>query len=210
MLIFNSHLGDYATATSYFAQLAHLYAQDSWTHLELNMLDMYAHCLKYMSQNEEYIRIGLKIVAKLSLEHTSRFSRTLERKTLSLTDLISASATITHQLTVPMRDYFDNIHVDPYIHQFEDHDGFCLHLLLASLTSDAIVAQEVRVKLVPADEDHQSELWLVATNITLSSQGNVTVSVGTKVCKIFFFFFFKKKFKKKIKILNTAGINYKK
>lgn len=151
------------------------------------MLNMYAHCLEHMNQNEECIRIGLKIIAKSTLEHTPTFPGTLEKKTPSLTDLISASAAITRQLTVPLGDYFSNISVDPHIRPYEDHDGFCLHLLLTSLTTDAIKAQEVRVKLVSVDEDHQMELWLVATNVTLRSQGIVSISVGTKVCKILLF-----------------------
>lgn len=183
-----SRLGDYATAASYFAQLARLYAQDGWIRLELNMLNMYAHCLKHMNQNEDYIQIGLKIVAKLTLDHTPKFPGIWGEKTSSLTDLISASAAITHRLTVPMGDYFGSISVDPHIHPYEDHDGFCLHLLLANLTSDAIKAQEVQVKLLPVDEDYQTELWLAATNATIGSQGTVSISVGTKVCKILPFF----------------------
>lgn len=179
-----SRLGDYATAASYFAQLAHLYAKDSWTHLELNMFNMYAHCLKKMNQNEEYIRIGLKIVAKSALEHTPKIPGTLEKKASSLTDLISASAAIAQQLTVPMADYFGNINVDPHIRPYEDHDGFCLQLLLTNLTSDDIEAQEVRIKLVTVDEDHQTELWVVAEEVLLIPQGIVSISVGKKVCKI--------------------------
>lgn len=177
-----SHLGDYATAASYFAQLAHLYAQDGWTRLELDMLNMYAYCIKQMNRHEEYIQISLKIVAKLNLQHTPQLLETFGGKTSSLTDLISASAALTHRLTVPMGDYFGSISVDPYIRLYEDHDGFCLHLLLANLTSDAIKAHEVQVKLIPVDEDHQAELWLVTTDVTLRSQGAVSITVGTKVC----------------------------
>lgn len=187
MLRFISYLGDYATAASYFAQLAHLYAQDGWAHLELSMLNMYANCLKHMNQNEDYIRVGLKIVAKITREHTPKFPGTLETKTPSLTDLVSASVAITHQLTVPMGDYFGNINMDPHIRLYEDHDGFCLQLVLTNLTSDVIEAQEVRVKLVPINEDHQTELWLVAINITFRSRSIVSISVGTNVCKILFF-----------------------
>lgn len=198
MLKLTSHLGDYATAASYFAQLAHLYAQDSWTRLELNMLNMYAYCLKHVNQNEDYIQIGLKIVAKLNLEHPTQFLGTLGKKTSSLTDLISASAAITHRLTVPMGDYFGCISVDPYVRPYGDHDGFYLQLLLTNLTSDAVKAQEVRVKLVPVDEDHQTELWLVTTNVTLRSQGAVSISVGTKVCEILLF----------IEIYLLTGLDY--
>ena len=182
-----SHLGDYATGASYFAQLAHLYAQDGWTRLELNMLNMYAYCLKQMNRHEEYIQVRLKIVAKLYLQHTPQLLETFGKKTSSLTDLLLASAALTHQLTVPMGDYFGSISVDPYVRPYEDHDGFCLHLLLANLTSDAIKAHEVRVKLIPVDEDHQTELWLVTTDVTLKSQGPVSITVGTKVCENLYF-----------------------
>lgn len=183
MLKLTSHLGDYATAASYFAQLAHLYAQDGWARLELNMLNMYAYCLKQMSQHEEYIQIRLKIVAKLNLEHAPQFLGTSGKKTSSLTDLLSASAALTHRLTVPMGNYFGSISVDPYIRPYEDHDGFCLQIRLANLTSDAIKAQEVQVKLIPTDEDHQTELWLGTTDVNLRSQGAVSIIVGTKVCE---------------------------
>lgn len=150
------------------------------------MLNMYAHCLKQMNHNEEYVRVGLKIVAKLLLENctTSKFRGALEKKAASLTELVSASTAILKQVTVPMQDYFGNINVDPYARPYDDHDGFCLQLQLTNLTSDTIKVQVVRIKLITVDEDHHSELWLTADNDTLIQPGIVAISVGTKVCKI--------------------------
>jgi hypothetical protein len=179
-------LGDYTTALSYFSQLAHLYGKASWSHLELNMLNMYAHCLKETKQNEEYVRIGLEIVAKLVLENDamSNIQNTLERESSSLTELIAASRTIDKQLTVPMQDFFGDIDVDPYTRPYDDHDGFRLQVQVTNLTSEGIKAHEVRIKLVTVEEEHHSELWLTADNVTMIQPGTVAISVGTKVCKI--------------------------
>ncbi len=174
---------------SYFSQLAHLYGKASWTHLELNMLNMYAHCLKETNQNEEYVRVGLDIVAKLVLDNDAMadIQNTLERKSSSLTELIAASSTIDQQVIVPMQDFFGDIDVDPYIRPYDDHDGFRLQIQVTNLTSDGIEAQEVRIKLVTVEEEHHSELWLAAGNVTTIQPGTVAISVGAKVCKILHF-----------------------
>ena len=181
-----SLLGDYAAAASYYAQLAHLYAKDCWTHLELNMLNMYAHCLKQINQNEEFVRIGLKIVAKLAIENrtNSRNRDTLERKAPSLADLIVASTTLAKQLTVPLHDFFRNITVDPYVRPYNDHDGFYLQFRLTNLTSDVIEAQSIRAKLTSIDEGHPAELWVVADKVTLIQPGITVISLGSKVYMI--------------------------
>lgn len=149
------------------------------------MLNMYAHCLKELNQREEYVQAGLKIVGKLVLEDctTSRIQGPLERKASSLTDLISASAAIEKQLTVPMQDFFGNIYVDPYARPYDDHDGFRLQLQFTNLTSDVIKAQQVQIKLVNT-EDHHSELLLVADNVTSIQSGVVSILVGTQVCEL--------------------------
>lgn len=150
------------------------------------MLNMYTHCLKQMNHHEEYVRVGLKIVAKLLLENrtTSSFRGALEKKAASLAELISASTVILRQVTVPMQDYFGNIKVDPHVRPYEDHDGFCLQLQVTNFTSDTIKVQMVRIKLITIDEDHHSELWLTADKDILIQPGIVAISVGTKVCKI--------------------------
>ena len=129
------------------------------------MLNMYTHCLKQMNHHEEYVRVGLKIVAKLLLENrtTSSFRGALEEKAASLAELISAST-----------------HARPY----EDHDGFCLQVQVTNFTSDTIKVQVVRIKLITIDEDHHSELWLTADKDILIQPGIVAISVGTKVCNI--------------------------
>jgi hypothetical protein len=151
----------------------------------MNMLNMYAHCLKELNQMEEYVQAGLKIVGKLVLEDctTSRIRGTLDRKASSLTELISASTAIDKQLPVPMQDFFGNIYVDPYARSYDDHDGFCLQLELTNLTSDVIQAQLVQIKLVNA-EDHHLGLLLVADHVTSIQPGVAAILVGTKVCKL--------------------------
>ena len=66
-------MGDYNAAVSYIHKLATFYAKDDWNTLEMSMLRMYAQCLQKTNRDEEYVRVGLKIVAKVVRENKNLF-----------------------------------------------------------------------------------------------------------------------------------------
>lgn len=179
-----SQMGDYSAAASYFHQLAPYYAKDDWDPLEMSMLNMYAQCLKKISHDEEYVRIGLKMVAKLVRQSRSplRVQPIAAYKSLSLSDLISTSKSLGEPITVPLEKYFRDITVDPYPRHYDDHDGFQLQLRLWNGTIGAIEAQQIQVQISNIEEDVHSETWLTSENFHILEPGVVTILLGTKVC----------------------------
>ncbi|MCJ1467387.1 hypothetical protein MMC07_006011 [Pseudocyphellaria aurata] len=175
--------GDYSVAASYFHQLTPYYAKDDWRCLETSMLNMYAECLKNMSRIEEYIHVGLKLVAKLVHEKEAPFSiRPNNRsKPLSLNILISASKSLRRPISVSMNKYFRNITVDPYLHHCKDHDGFQLQLRLRNCTLETIEAEQIQAQIVSMEDEHRSELWLTAEGFHVLEPGVVDILLGTKV-----------------------------
>lgn len=149
------------------------------------MLNMYAECLKNMSLDEEYIQVGLKLVAKVVRGKEAPFTIQPSDgpKQVSLKNLISASRSLGEPISVSMDQYFCNIEVDPYLHHCKDHDGFQLQLRLCNCTSEAIGAQHIQIQIISVEEEHRSELWLTAERFHVLEPGMVTVLLGTKVCK---------------------------
>lgn len=148
------------------------------------MLDMYAQCLKKMGRDDDYIRIGLKIVAKLAGGNAtaSRDRWRQDTMSFSLTELISASRKVDHAIAVPMDSYFGSIVLDPYPRPYDDHDGFQLQIQVHSLMQEVLEPQHIQMNLVSVDDDHRSELCLT-TNVTHSLKPGITkVLVGTNVC----------------------------
>lgn len=178
-------MGDYGVAASYFHQLAPFYAKDDWASLEMSMLNMYAECLKNMSRDEEYIQVGLKIVAKLVRENEAPFfiQPTDGPEPLSISKLIHASRSLGKPISISMNSYFRSIAVDPYLHHCKDHDGFQLQLRLCNCTLEAVEAQQIQVQIISTEEEHHSELWLTAEGSHVLEPGIVTILLGTKVCK---------------------------
>lgn len=176
-------MGDYNAAVSYFHQLAPFYAKDDWSSLEMSMLRMYAQCLQKTNRNEEYVRVGLKIVAKVVRESEIffKFQPDIASKALGLSDLVVASRSLGEPIPVSIDNYFGDISLDPYPQHYNDHDGFQLQLRLRNRTSQALEAEQIRVQIVSLEEDHQSNLWLAAEGVHFLPPGAATIPVGTKV-----------------------------
>ena len=171
-----SLLEDYGVAASYFRQLAPFYAKDEWSDLELLTLDLYAQCLRHLARNEDYVRIGLKILAKKTRSSTALSQQSqnssmnpedicpsAQSATSSLGGVISASKLLKEQITLPMDVYFDRIDVGRYLRHSPSDDGFQFPLILRSLFPESFLAESVRVQIISVEEDQRSELWLYAS-----------------------------------------------
>lgn len=162
-------------AAAYFRQLAPFYAKDEWSDLELLTLDLYAQCLHRLARNEEYVRIGLKILAKTIRNDTAfrqqpqadlvkpkTIRQSPQSATVSLSSILGASKLLKEQIPLPMDIYFDRIDMGTYVRHSPDDDGFQFPLVLRSVLLDSFLAEAVRVQIVSVEEDQRSELWLHA------------------------------------------------
>lgn len=178
-----SYLEDYIAAASYFHQLAPFYSKEGWSLLEINMLDMYAQCLKQLSRADDYIRIGLKVVAKLACGNAtaSRYRWRQDTMSFGLTELILASRQVDQAISVPMDSYFCGIVIDPYPRPHADHDGFQMKIHVHSLMQEVLEAQQIQISLISVEDDHRSELSLTTNIIYSLKPGTTIVFVETNV-----------------------------
>ena len=174
-LIASSLLKDYEVAASYFRQLAPFYAKGDWSGLELITLDLYAQCLRHLERNDDYIRIGLMILAKTARSNSAvrqqpqinsiKLANILQPPQSaagSLSEILSASKLLKEQIPVTMDTYFDRIDMGMYVRHSPDDDGFQFPLVLRSLLPESFLADSVRVQILSVKEDQRSELWLYA------------------------------------------------
>lgn len=153
------------------------------------MLDMYARSLKYLDREQDFIRIGLQILARTTY-HSQRpyalanevFSPDFGEHGHYLQDIINASKTLERPLSAPLNRHFGEVFLDPYIHHFEGTDGFCMSLKLHSQMSTAFEAHEIRVKLVNVDDEQLSSIWLTMEAPELLQRGPNHVVIQTTVC----------------------------
>ena len=186
-------LKEFKVAASYFRQLAPFYAKDDWSDLELLTLDLYAQCLHHTEQHEDYVRIGLKILAK-----TIRSKAAIRQQPQSssmklaivhqpprgamggLSSILSTSKLLKEQITLPMDAYFDRIDLGVYVRHSPDDDGFQFPLVLRSLLPENFLAESVRVQILSVEEDQRSEIWLRA-NSQMIEPGTSRIWLGSNV-----------------------------
>ncbi|KAK4698015.1 trafficking protein particle complex subunit 10, partial [Lecanoromycetidae sp. Uapishka_2] len=187
-------LKDYNVAASYFRQLAPFYAKDHWSNLEIVMLDMYAQCLGHLGKVEEYVRIALRTLAKI-IHSTSGASKQLRigvkrgagtlqpisNTKVDIREIIAASQPLTQAVLVPLDHYFNDIHLDKYIGQSPQHDGFVVSLRMQSLLPGSFEATSVKVKMLAIGEEQRSELWLSTDGTRSIKTGMVNIKLNSNM-----------------------------
>ena len=162
-------------AASYFRQLAPFYAKDEWSDLELLTLNLYAQCLHCVGRDEDYVCIGLKILAKairnraasgqqpqVSSIEPANACQLPQSAMGSLSGILSASRPLKEHIPLRMDDYFDRIDIGVHVRHSPKDDGFQFPLFLRSLLPETFLADSVRVQILSVTEEHRSELWLHA------------------------------------------------
>lgn len=183
------YLKDYATAASYFRQLAPFYAQGQWSDVEIVMLDLYARCLEKLDRNEEYVNILLKIVAK-QLEAARRSYDSAHRRSSidgsegsspRFRSLLAASRRLEKAVMAPMDRYFDDVILDPQIRHDDMNDTFSFSINIRQQLVDIVHIDELRVRLIGMGEEQNTEIMLTAINAILTARDVTKISVTSKV-----------------------------
>ncbi|KAL6720132.1 hypothetical protein ACLMJK_002053 [Lecanora helva] len=193
LAIVRCQLKDYRSAASYFRQLAPFYANSDWDKLEVSMLDMYAQCLKQFDQKDDFVRVSLKILAKIiketftvkgdsgnqrgdprGLQHELNVAKGY------LASITATSKTCNTEFSAPLEDYFSNIYLEKYIDEHTEKDGFELHLHLRSLLPTDLLADSIQVKLLKSDADHRSELFFATEQAQAIKPGLARIPVRSK------------------------------
>ncbi|PGH07996.1 hypothetical protein GX51_01436 [Blastomyces parvus] len=175
--------GDYATAASYFHQMAPFYANCHWGVLEGVMLELYGRCLKHLGRKDDYVRVLLKLLGNYAgVAQSGRKARAAQSKRISsaapssfstaartlvssyVDDLFEVSQDLPTEFSVPLNEFFGAIDISPTIHHFEDKDGILVELSLRFLLGNSIDVDSVKMRLVNSAGVHNSEIWLENLN----------------------------------------------
>jgi hypothetical protein len=186
--------GDYATAANYFGKVIPLYAQLQWSLVETEMLFMHAESLKRLNRRDDYVRLLLSLLSEaVARKTTSGFKYPLwdieypdlewhriDDRSLS-DELFSASTQLPYDITVKLPSYFTNIAVEPYIHHFEDREGFRTQLKLRHVLNDEIVLDRVSVLLQSTGTSAGREIWLHNEGPVTLFKGGASIPLVTSV-----------------------------
>ena len=164
------------------------------------MLNSYAQCLRYLDQKEVYVRVSLKIVAKMIRERQS--SRRQKTKSYNevqdlhvdtkssveqLSTILVTSKSLLTEISVPLLSYFSDVDLSQHIEHFAEQDGFQMNLSLRSLLSEPLSVDSVRVRIVSIADEQRAELWLSAQDVIIQpGLANLAVSSSVRVCDSFF------------------------
>ena len=195
-LTYCSYLGDYETAATYFHDMAPYYNKDDWTDLEICVLGMYALCLKQLERLGDYVHISLKLIAKMikrgrqfmSHEHSAVFStddigtQGTKATPTQLASVIIASKGLKAPVSTPMKDYFDQVRVSPFLKHFPIKDGFQLMLHLRPLMLNNIQVDQIKIKIVSVGEKIPGEIWLVSDGPLLLEPKPAEIPLDASVC----------------------------
>jgi hypothetical protein len=186
--------GDYATAANYFGKVIPVYAQLQWSLIETEMLLMHAESLKRLNRRDDYVRLLLTLLAEAVARKTSGDfkypswgieSSDLEMHRIDgrnlVDELVSASTQLPYDVTVKLPAYFGSVVVDPYIHHFNDREGFASRLKLRHVLNDDITLDRVSVLLQSTEANAGREVWLHSEEPVVVSKGTISIPLSTSV-----------------------------
>ncbi|KAL8712879.1 MAG: hypothetical protein Q9220_003087 [cf. Caloplaca sp. 1 TL-2023] len=157
------------SAQALTADLAAIRFGNDWNHLEIPMLEMYAQSLKNLGQIQDFVRVGLQLLAKtinLPRPPQENSGRKLLPKLVPpdryLQDVIYASTEMKSLVTAPLYHYFCEVFLDPYIRHSHKGDGFQMLLHLHSLLPAALEYEEIKVKIAGVEDDKRYDVWLAS------------------------------------------------
>ena len=163
------------------------------------MLSKYAQSLRHLDQTEDYVRIGLKVLAKT---YRSRFGSSQSQvnnaddlasceprdgSEQSLGALLTASKSLNDPVSLPLLDYFDHVHLSSHIQHSQERGAFSLDLHFRSLLPEQFQAESIRAELICTVQSQNTRLALVAGDAQIISPGMMKVMIVSKVGSIWNF-----------------------
>ncbi|TGO27890.1 hypothetical protein BPAE_0035g00330 [Botrytis paeoniae] len=186
LAILKYHLEDYAAAASYFYRITPFYGDASWTQVEVSLLVMYAKCLKELSRNDEYVKVVLKLLARVAMMEKDKLTRksafkigqmsSFDEGDVMLSDkylneLLLITPTLSRDVHVPLQDYFSKIEVDGTPQYHSSQDSFGLQLRLQYLLKEDLNVDKARVRAIPLLGGPGREIWLETNDARLYQKG---------------------------------------
>ncbi|KAL7628511.1 hypothetical protein AAE478_000026 [Parahypoxylon ruwenzoriense] len=167
------HIGDYASASSYFWRTTPFFGESGWSLLELSMLVMYSRCLKQLQRKDEYVKVMLKLLTKAAAAERDRQSQKLlfrlgkkgvvdhlDNEAIKgfLDDLLAVTKTLPNELRISFSSFFSIVEVDGSPEYHQDQDSISLNLKMNSLLVDEFKIDTTRVRIVSTVGRSQGEI----------------------------------------------------
>ncbi|KAI0482695.1 hypothetical protein GGR56DRAFT_663487 [Xylariaceae sp. FL0804] len=192
MAVLKFHLGDYASAASYFWRSTPFFGESGWSLLELSMLVMYARCLKQLERREEYVKVLLKLLSKAAAAERDRLqakssfqigrkvgvdSPDCEAIKGLLQELLEVAATLPYEVRMPMSSVFFSAEVVGPPEYHEGKDSISVKVKIGSLLVDDLKIEKARVRIVNVLGRPQKDIWL-------EQEGPITIIPGHSTLKL--------------------------
>ncbi|KAI1329230.1 cis-golgi transport protein particle complex subunit [Xylariaceae sp. FL0255] len=169
LAVLKYHLGDYVSAASYFWRTTPFFGESGWSLLELSMLIMYSRCLKKLERKDEYFKVILKLLSKAAAAENDRqqvrtlaVAHTPENEAIRgvLSDLIQETTALSHEMRVPLSNFFSYIEPDGLAEYGDGQDSLSIHLKLNSVLVDDLELDIARVRIINTTFKPPREMWL--------------------------------------------------
>jgi trafficking protein particle complex subunit 10 len=172
--------GDYEEAASYLGRIASFYSDGQWTALEATFLELYARCMKKLGRHGEYVTSLLRL-----LGHTGRSQQIHSKSSIDryLGDLWSYSEKLTTSVSARLNEFFSVKGVTPYIHHYQDRDGFFIPLEISFIGGGVEAIEGVQMTLssiydssMPILSLHSQPVKIGRSSIRIELCSNLSIS----------------------------------
>ncbi|KAK9774868.1 putative Cis-golgi transport protein particle complex subunit [Seiridium cardinale] len=196
LAVLHYHLGDFATAASYFWRTTPFFGENGWSLLELSMLVMYSRCLKQLQRKDDFVKVMLKLLSKASAAERERQQ---QRRSIQLgkrhrvefpdndaikgflSDLLSETKGLPTEVRVPLSNFFSSADVDTTPEYHEGRDSFSISLKLSSLLVDELGVERARARMVGQVAGARREVWLELSAPTTIKPGRNKLKLESNV-----------------------------
>ena len=193
-----SQVGHFEVAASLCCDLASSYGSKGWNRLELTMLQLHARCLMSLGRDEDFVRVALRILAKvieseaitMQGDHkpkkagglaTSSVYKVSSNGSSYLGQLLEVSKNLKQPVIIPMANYFGGIRLVPYIRHHEQQDSYEMIIEIGHVMSEILPVQLIEAKLLGDEKTNGNEIWLTTAHAQVMRPGINKVTVGSQV-----------------------------
>jgi len=191
LAVLKYHLGDYASAASYFWRTTPFFGESGWSLLELSMLIMYSRCLKQLERKEEYVKVLLKLLTKAAAaEHDRRAARSSLKaigKEYPQTEaikglldgllLVTKAKAISNEMRIPLSNFISEIEMDGTPDYDQGRDSMSVQMKVDSLLVDDLTIDTASVRIASASAKPPKE-------ILLKREGPIVIKPGKNRLKL--------------------------
>ena len=158
--------GEYESGASYLGRIASYYSDAQWPALEATFLELYASCMKELGRHGEYVSSLLRLLGQLRGSQQTYPLSSVDRH---LADLWSFSENLTTSVSAKFSDFFSIKRLAPYVHHYQDRDGFFISMDLTFIGASVEVHNGLQMTLSSTHESTPSTITLHSQPIKIGN-----------------------------------------